>query len=235
MSALRGSLVDIDRLTDHDTRDMYALFERYYVNTRPGVFLSDLAEKDACIMLRDSDGVIRGFSTQLVMSVRVGTSVVHGVFSGDTIIDREHWGSPELFRAFARHFVGESRPHRQLYWFLTSKGYKTYQMLPLFFRSFYPRADTPTPDREQQIMDAYATARYGRDYDPHRGVVAYRGVKDALRTGVADITDARLGDRHIRHFLELNPGHIRGEDLVCLTELAPDNLKPTIRQRLLGA
>lgn len=235
MTGLNGALVDIRRLTDQDTSAMYSLMEEFYLGTCRDVFLRDLAEKDTCILLRDADHVIRGFSTQHLMTVEVDSTKVRGVFSGDTIIHRSCWGSPELFHVFARHFIGEQRPYPELYWFLMSKGYKTYKMLPLFFQSFYPRVNMTTPVLEQRIMDAYAMARYPEEYDHCRGIIAYRGVKDSLRQGVADITDRCLRDPDVSHFLKLNPGHAGGDDLVCLTRLSPENLKPALRRRLLGA
>ena len=34
---------------------------------------------------------------------------------------------------------------QHLYWLLTSKGYKTYRFLPVFFNEFYPCFSSPTP------------------------------------------------------------------------------------------
>ena len=48
----------------------------------------------------------------------------------------------------------DARPRAEFYWFLISKGYKTYRFLPLFFREFYPRHDAPTPAWAKEILDA---------------------------------------------------------------------------------
>jgi hypothetical protein len=41
-----------------------------------------------------------------------------------------------------------------------------------------------------------------------------------------------LRDQHIAFFQLRNPGHRRGDELVCLARFHPDNLKPYIRRQL---
>src|SRR5205823_6261147 len=89
-----------------------------------------------------------GFSTQALLDVDVaGRRPVKALFSGDTIIDRGHWGVSALTRVWGRLALSliDALPSTELYWFLISKGYKTYRFLPVFFREFYPRHDAPTP------------------------------------------------------------------------------------------
>src|SRR5262249_16026701 len=92
-----------------------------------------------------------GFSTQVLMDVRVEGVGVRALFSGDTVIHREYWGSQELTRTWLR-FAGDALTASggpPFYWFLIPKAYPTYLYLPLFFRAFYPRYDAATPPFEQ--------------------------------------------------------------------------------------
>ena len=73
---------------------------------------------------------------------------------------------------------------------------------------------------------------YGAHFDPEAGVV-YPENAAPLRPGVADVTYRRLADPHVAFFVSANPGHARGDELVCLTELATENLTPAGR-RMLG-
>jgi hypothetical protein len=204
---------------------MFDLMERHYVGVRRDVFEADLAEKDWVIQLFAPGGDLCGFSTQMLLDVGVGGRRVKALFSGDTIVDRDHWGDSALASAWGRFALGlmDSLPSAELYWFLISKGYKTYRFLPLFFHEFYPRYDAPIPAAAREVLDALAGSRYPGDYDAAAGVVRAGPGKDRLREGVADLTPGRLLDPHVRFFAERNPGHARGDELCCLAPLTRAN------------
>lgn len=220
-------------LTLADRDAMFAIMELVYDRMTREHFEADLAGKDEVIVLRDPAGVLAGFSTQRICTIDVEGRSVTGVFSGDTVIHPDHWGSLALMQAFARRYI-TVRPE-PWYWFLISKGHRTYRMLPTFFTEFWPSRHAPTPPDAQAIMDAYASALFGAEYDRSSGVLAYAEPKDRLRDGVAAVTDALLRNPEVRFFVERNPGHELGHDLVCLAELSPDKLRPQHRARLLGA
>lgn len=239
MTELHGCLVSPTDIPEADRRAMHALMADHYDDTSWPVFLRDLEEKDACIVLRDGSGEIRGFSTQQRMSVTVDGRDEHGVFSGDTIIHRDWWGSMELYRVFARQYVvretaGENRNAGRFWWFLISKGFKTYRMLPLFFRTYWPAAGSDAPEPAAALMRAFGETRYPGEYDAESGIIRYSGVKDRLKPGIADIGERQLKDRHIRFFQERNPGWAQGHDLVCLAELSEENLRPAAARLLFG-
>jgi hypothetical protein len=83
-------------------------------------------------------------------------------------------------------------------------------------------------------MDAFAMKKYPEEYDRESGVILYKGTKDKLKTGVADITEKQLRDRDILHFLKLNPECHKGYDLVCLARFTEDNLRLGIHRLILG-
>lgn len=220
-----GEMVERGSLTQSDIERMYALMAEFYAQTEEHVFRRDLAEKEYVLLLREG-GKIVGFTTQKLLDVQVGDEVVHGIFSGDTIIDKAHWGEAELFRVWAQFWFSYAEQFPEFWWFLICKGYKTYRILPTFWETFYPTYRQETPPREQAIMDSYASALYGEEYDRARGVIRYRHTKDRLREGVADIDEHRLKNRDIAYFAEHNPGHVRGDDLVCLAKISRDAMKP---------
>lgn len=232
MTDLRAEIVPATELTASDREAMFALMDLVYDGMRREAFEQDLAGKDAAILLRTPSGGLVGFSTQRTLTVSVGEEVAEGVFSGDTVIHPAHWGSPVLSQAFARRYIAERE--RPLWWFLVSKGHRTYRFLPTFFTAFWPDRRSPTPPREQRIMDAYAAALFGDAYDAGRGVVAYATPKDRVRPGIADIAERELANPDIAHFVALNPGHVLGHDLVCLAELSPSVIKPRMRSLLFG-
>ncbi len=144
---------------------MFDLFARHYDCVSWSRFNRDLEEKDCAILLRDCKGRISGFSTQKVLRVVVQGISLRAVFSGDTIVDRVYWGEQELGKRWCRYVAGlyAEEPENRLFWFLISKGFRTYLYLPLFFHEFYPRWDASTPDFEQRILDAFASLKFPRD------------------------------------------------------------------------
>ena len=216
--------------------EMLALMQTYYDGVVPEVFAADLRTKHWVIVLREQ-GVLRGFSTQVCSVMQVDGTPVRILFSGDTIIAPHCWGSLALPVAFGQLTLdlqrgGTTEP--PLYWLLTSKGYKTYRYLPVFYRNFYPRYDRPTPIREQQIIDTAALARFGARYDPACSCLRAAPNAQCLRPGVADLEAHRLANPDIAFFQRANPNHARGDELVCLASLARDNLTPFILRYLPG-
>jgi hypothetical protein len=205
---------------------MFRLFDRYYENVTMAAFLADLAEKHWAILLLDPrTDALCGFSTQMLREASVDGASVKYLFSGDTVVARDHWGDIALSRVWGRLALSLIDRHSpgELYWFLISKGYKTYRFLPLFFHEFYPRYDAPTPDWACRLIDTFAQHKFPLVYDVTAGIIRANRQKDHLRPGVADLTAERLRNPHVRFFEQRNSGHVRGEELCCLAPLSRDN------------
>jgi len=212
---------------DAGQRDaMFDIFARHYDEVSRQRFESDLAEKDAVVVLEDGAGTISGFSTQKVMRARIDGRDVRALFSGDTVIDRSHWGEQALCRGWCRYAgaVLSREPRTPLYWFLVSKGYRTYLYLPLFFREFYPRAGTPAPAFEQRVLDAFALAKFPGQYDRATGLISFAESQGQLTGELAAVPPHRRDHEHVRFFLERNPEYARGTELACLAAISPSNL-----------
>lgn len=229
---LKGQVRPIQEYTEEEIRIMYGLMKQFYDNTEESVFRRDFMEKDYCLSLyHETDGLV-GFTTQKVMEFSVGGRSIHGVFSGDTIIHKEHWGDLELFQIWADFWFDYAGQYEEFYWFLICKGYKTYRMLPLFWSEFYPNYRCQTPAFEQSIMDTYASLLYGDTYNPNSGVIEYKTIKDKLKSGVADIGSRELKNKDIEFFCQANPGYINGNDLVCLAKIDQSMLKKRAKEIL---
>jgi hypothetical protein len=229
-----GELIEVEKLSEVSIKTMFMIMDAYYDQMTYLNFLNDLREKDFCILIKDEIGRIQGFSTQKLISFPLNDKVIHGVFSGDTIIDKNYWGSFELYKVFGKSFTKYCNLFPEFYWFLISKGYKTYKMLPLFFKIFYPNYSNPIPEYEKQVLDAFGHFKYPNIYNARIGVIEYPQGKDKLKDGVADITSKQLKDKNIQFFLKSNPNYILGHDLVCLARLDTDNLKPTAKRLFVG-
>jgi hypothetical protein len=220
-------------LTSDHVTNMFDLFNDYYIANFK-TFQRDLGNKNWVILLKDSEsGSIQGFSTLAFYSSNVRDKEVGVVYSGDTIIRPKFWGTPELPRTWIKTVleVGETLP-KPLYWLLISSGYKTYRFLTIFYKDFYPRYDQPTPPEIQAIIHHLANERFGSEYSPQFGVIRFKTGATPLRHGVAEITERRLKDPNVAFFIQKNPGHADGDELVCLTHIHPDNLTPAGRRMI---
>jgi len=204
--------------------EMMDLLSRHFDGVEPETFRRDLAEKSHVLRLWKEERLI-GFSTLLVYQERVGGETVHILYSGDTIMDPEGWGSPVLARGWIRMVrdVRASLPPGRCFWLLLSAGFRTYRLLPVFWREFWPRHDCPEPGPVRALMDGLAERRFGGLYDPAAGVVRFER-PHRLRGALADVPVGRRTDPHIDYFLTRNPGWLSGDELVCLTEIADGNL-----------
>jgi hypothetical protein len=235
MHRLRSETVPASAIDEPFARELFAIFAQHYRSVTCAQFLADLRDKDAVVLLRDAQTQTpRGFSTQVVSHLTHRGEPLRVLFSGDTIIDRAHWGEQELVRAWCR-FAGQTlaaEPTR-LFWFLISKGYRTYLYLPIFFRTFFPRFSTPTPEFEQTLIHTLGAEKFGAHYDPARGVATFPDSRGHLDPALADISTARLADPHVAFFLRQNPGHARGDELLCLAEISAENMRGLAKRMLL--
>ena len=225
---LRGNVIPVAELSAEDQLRMFAILESYFDGVSFSQFSRDLSEKNWAVLLRDAaTGVIRGFSTLMLMRQTVRGEPVWAAFSGDTIIEKEYWGEPTLARVWLHFIVSLRERYRpyKFYWFLISMGYKTYRFLPVYFNLFYPCHNRDIPVFEKQVLDAFARAKFGKHYDPDAGVIRFEAPSETLKNGVADIDERRIRNPHIRFFLERNPGYNRGTQLACLAEISVENLR----------
>lgn len=228
---LEGRITRTSELNRQVRDEMFTILERYFDGYERENFESDLDEKDGVLLLEDD--ALRGFSTFRFLEADVHGQHVRGVFSGDTIVEEAYRGQQSLSNTWSTYMLEESRRSPvPFYWFLISSGYKTYRFLPVFLNEFFPRYDRETPPFEQAVLEAFATMRFANTYDPRRGTIRFEHSQERLKPGVADITDARISNPHIRFFLERNPGHGRGDELACIAKISTENFKPSVLRRI---
>lgn len=218
---LRGRLgaetVPVSSLDAQTRAELWSLYQTYYERTDQARFDADLTEKHDIILLRDlSDGTLAGFSTLHQSQVTQDARRIHVIFSGDTIIAPAYHGQSALQRAFVAYILSVKWRARDedVYWFLISKGYKTYLLLARNFLCYWPRHDTPTPPAAKSLLDALATSRFGAAYGPETGIVRFDPPGPRLRAEVAPLPGTPAPD--IAFFAATNPGHADGDELCCI-------------------
>jgi hypothetical protein len=214
-------VVPIRALTEGDRERMFALLGTYYDAVSPERFRRDLDAKDACIVLRDREGEIQGFSTLKSITVGAGGRAHRGIFSGDTVIAEPYWGQRVLGKLFLRYLLLKriSRPFQPLWWFLISKGYKTYLLMANNFGEHYPRYERRTPPDRQRVLDSFARSMFPDSFEAREGVIRPGEDLGWLRHGVAPITDELRRDPRIRFFETRNPEWHRGVELACIARM----------------
>ena len=227
MPSLYAETLTVDDISSTLRGKMYDLYSQYFEATDRDRFERDLSQKTHTLFLYGESFALRGFSTLALYPFSLKDSSCQVVFSGDTIIHHNYWGQQMLPMKWIEltGVFKSQQPDVPLYWFLIVKGYRTYRYLPLFAKQYFPNHREATPVLLQSILDQLARTRFGDCYDATRGVIHFGRSMGHLAPEWAQIPE-RVADRpDVRFFLQHNPGHLRGDELACITELSLDNLR----------
>lgn len=202
---------------------MYHLFSQYYEGHPFETFKKDLYEKEDVILLKDSQSKeIQGFSTILKVEIKKDNKTYYGIYSGDTVVANEYWGSPALGIMFLKYLWKQKikHPFRPLYWFLISKGYKTYLLMANNFAVHYPRFEEKTKKHHQELMDAFYSKKFKNNYHGEDNLMVPDGDTCHLKAEVADIHCTMLGLPRVKYFQDKNPKWQEGTELCCIAEMS---------------
>jgi hypothetical protein len=219
-----GELIARSELSHDDVGEMYRLFRTHFERVSEQRFREDLDEKHWVVRIRDRT-TLHGFSSLRFMRTGSGASGLNVLYSGDTIVAPEARGTTVLARTWINgvrrlsDYYGTS----ELYWLLLVSGFRTYRLLPLFWKQFFPNWSEATPSSVRAGVDSLAGSMFGNCYDPRAGIVRFANPQP-LRPELSHIPEHRLADSHVKFFAAANPGHAKGDELVCWTRLSYDNL-----------
>ena len=232
-SSYTTSFEAVAALSDDVRHEMAALYLGMYDGSSPALFFRDLATKDEVLLVHDGRTLV-GFSTFKVFEHDWRGQRVAVVYSGDTVVAREHWGQQALAFDWISRMgaIKREHPERPLYWLLLVKGHRTFRYLPLFAKSFWPHWSIDRSDLKP-LADALAIAMFPDDYNPDSGVVEFAESRGHLKPDIATPSPAEAARDDVGFFLQRNPGYRRGHELVCVAEIEPHNMKP-LTLRLFG-
>lgn len=230
---LDREIISKESLTESQKEEMFRLMDCHYKNSDFNLFQKDLTEKNWVIMLYEKEShKLVGFSTQKLFKISYQGNPSLILFSGDTIISKDHWGSMGLCLAFGDLMLDILHQHTNipLYWMLISKGLRTYKFLPTFFLNYYPAYNKQIPPEIKGLMNHLGNLKFPANYNNKTGII------DAKQNGQYLNQDlephSKISKPHERFFYELNPGHTKGDELLCLAPLSMDNLTPFIKRVL---
>jgi hypothetical protein len=225
-------ILPIEQIGKELADTMYRMLNAYYGNTTRENFERDLSSKTFVICLFEPvHNNLVGFSTLKEFYHSVDGKEYMILYSGDTIIEKEYWGSQALVMGFGEHMISMIRrfPDHEIFWFLISKGIRTYKYLPVFFREYYPHPRVATPQKHQAIMDSVARKLFADDYKQDRGIIA---MENGQYLKGEFIPQPNLENEVEAFYYKKNPGHAKGEELVCLAALRADNVCDHIKRVL---
>ncbi len=219
-------LISVKDLSPTAIAQMAQLYLAHYQGSSPTLFTHDLQEKQEVLVLTQG-GVLVGFTSFLTYEIPWQQRLIRVVYSGDTIVAQAHWGQQALALAGLAHMghIKSQAPDTPLYWFLLVKGHRTYKYLSVFAQRFFPHWQRKESEL-QHLADHLASTRFGAAYQRACGVVRFNESHGHLHPDIAEPTQAELRKESTQYFMQRNPGYRQGDELVCLCEIAADNLKP---------
>lgn len=219
--------------SEDEKETFYRLLCHEFMGVSWDDFERDFREKDAVMILRKEheEGEIVGWSTLMVLTLEAAGREVKGVFSGDTAVLPEYRNSMGLGVELSRYFMQAywQFPRHPVYYILISKGWRTYKIMPFFFKEFAPRYDRPTAVADKAVMDAFGQKKYPHHYYSATGVVTFSPQRVRLES--IDAIPPKV-DAHTQFFLRSNPGYLQGHELVCVARIAPENFTEGLKRVL---
>lgn len=219
-------IVSCAALDDQTRRAMCELYLSSYEATTPELFHADLLGKDEVLLLHASERLV-GFTTLRVFDARWQGQDIRVVYSGDTVVERAHWGQQSLSQHWIRRMgqIKRQHPDKRLVWLLLVKGHRTYRYLHVFARTFHPREGVHDGDLAA-LADHLARRHWPGDYQPASGLVEFVPSRGQLKQDLADPRPDELLRPGVAYFLQRNPGFRQGHELVCVCDVEEANMKP---------
>lgn len=223
--SLNSTISKLEKITSEQKDEMFLLFNKYFINTNKNKFLDDMNEKDWIIIQRNNQKIV-GFSTHKLIQLSVNNIERIFLFSGDTIVDKQYWLKSSLAGCFGHILLRlmKTYSNTHLYWFLISKGYRTYRFLPVYFKFFFPIFNTETPIEYANLIQAVATFKFNGNFKSQTGIISFGGLKDRLKSEMCKIPKSKINDPHVYFFLKKNPNYFLGDELACIADISKENL-----------
>lgn len=226
----------VSDLTPTERATMFGLLSIEFLGMRREDFIRDLEEKDVVVLLRreSCDGEIVGFSTLMLLDLPIANRKVKAVFSGDTTVLPEFRTSGGIGIEIGRYFMKALKAfsEHEIYYVLISKGWRTYKVLPFFFKTYAPKHDMPTSIHDKAVMDAFGSVKYPGDYDPDQGLIMFSKETQRLIPGSIDAVPPHDPDVHTMFYLQKNPTYLSGTELVCVGRVQVENFAAPLTRLL---
>jgi len=220
---LKAQTISIEKLPSSTIDDLFSLYSKYYEGINYIQFSKDLSQKKKIIIIRNSDNQLAGFSTLTTFTIKSGTKRIKCIYSGDTVIEKKYWGTSALTIEFLKNIIIEKMksPFTQVWWFLISKGYKTYLLMANNFHEYYPCYNKETPIHKKTLIRDLCEIIYPGHLDEQKGLLYFEKDHDKLKEYVAPITETMCKENpKINYFQLRNPHWSNGDELACIGKVS---------------
>jgi hypothetical protein len=220
--SLKYSVTAASEIDERLKKEMFLLFRQYYADVSFERFAADLREKNSVIMLWDRSAepapYLFGFSTILLRELPDGGRTI---YSGDTVVDRDYWGSRTLQSAFSRVLLlARLRyPFSPLYWMLISKGFKTYMLMRRNFPCSYPSRAGIADAEIAKVKDEFYQNKFGACYNSQTSIIDFGTSMGRVKDQIAVPTEKDRANSDVQFFLENNPRFHEGVELACIANI----------------
>lgn len=218
-----GKYMAKDKVKKHQLHEMFEIYKEYYENTKFSVFEEDFKKKSGAILIfHPKTNKVVGFSTVAIQHFVLDGKKYTTLFSGDTVIEKEFWGTRALQATMLKLLIKLrfTYPLDELYWLLISKGYKTYLLLANNYYVYYPHVKGKH-QYLSKVVEHYCQTFFAKYYDKESGLLNFGSDYQPLKGEVAPITnEMRENNPKIRFFEEKNPTWAQGTELPCIGEIA---------------
>jgi hypothetical protein len=84
-------------------------------------------------------------------------------------------------------------------------------------------------------MNHLGQFKFGEHYDAESGVIRWPDSRGHLKHEFSLVRAGYADKPDVRFFLDRNPGYLKGEELLCLAELNPENMRSIARRGFVEA
>lgn len=226
--------IPLSQLLPTQITALWELYSSFYDHVNEETFRQDLANKDAVYVGFAGDERIVAFSTTRTYLHESQGQRVAILFTGDTVVHPDFWGTGALHRAIALDCLlfRLKNPFRRCYWNLIASGNRTYSTLCRNFPTYWPRYDRKTPHHIRALIESIGGTEFPGLFNPRTGVVEMKTPTAVFKERYAPFDPATLSRPEIAFFVQKNPGFRRGDELVCLGEFDAAFVLSTVKKCL---
>jgi hypothetical protein len=145
------------------------------------------------------------------------------IYFGQTFVLEDYRGRQLLPWTGALFFLKSRLRHPLLpiYIWYDAISYKSYMILARNVRVYFPRRDVSTPATVREMIDQLGARHYPGQYEQATGRVIKSS--NRLKEHVARLSLKDLEDPDIRYYATRNPGHGKGDGLLCVLPASMTN------------
>lgn len=226
-------IVSPTELSQENISQMFILMEKNYIGINFESFCKDLDQKDS-IFLFHNNHTIFGFTGLKLLPFQFEDQEILIAYSGDTVLEESFRGSLSIPVNWGIYMLKLSENHPNLYWLLTSKGFRTYRYLSVFFKEFIPMPNQSNEFLVRLRMQV-ANKFFPNEYETKLGILNRGENCQTIRNIVAD-QNAMNGskDPFVQFFKQSNPDFDKGKELVCLAHFHFSNINQYILRILMN-